>query len=97
MIVNCTTNGDVMTIAVEGRIDTTTAPELEAEVKRELGDKSQIVFDFAKVDYISSAGLRVLLGAHKLMGADGMKIININETVGEIFEITGFSYVLNIE
>ncbi len=96
---NVITNKDneKFTIAVEGRIDTSTAAEFEAKIKSELNQCSELVFDFEKLDYISSAGLRILLGARKLMGNNGMKIINVNETVYEIFEVTGFSLILDIE
>ena len=90
-------NNDILTIMVEGRIDSTTAPELESVIKREINQCKQLIFDFEKLDYISSAGLRILLGAQKFMGKSKMKVININETVNEIFEVTGFSYILNIE
>ena len=87
---------DKLTIFVEGRIDSSTAPELEATVRDEIGQCAELVFDFKKLDYISSAGLRILLGARKLMGTHGMKVINVNDEVNEIFEITGFSTILNI-
>ena len=93
-----TKNENAMTIAVEGRIDTTTAPELEAELKASLDGVSELVLDFEKLDYISSAGLRVLLSAQKVMIKQGeMKVIHVNETVMEIFEVTGFSDILTIE
>jgi anti-sigma B factor antagonist len=84
-------------LSVEGRIDSTTAPELEETVKNGISQCAGIIFDFEKLDYISSAGLRILLGVRKLMGNDGMKIINVNDTVNEIFEVTGFSLILNYE
>ena len=86
-----------MTIALEGRLDTTTAPELEQEVKN-LNNVDALTLDFSKLDYISSAGLRVLLSAHKLMaGKGGMRVINVNELVREVFDVTGFSDILDIE
>ena len=86
-----------MTIALEGRLDTTTAPELEQEVKN-LNNVNALTLDFSKLDYISSAGLRVLLSAHKLMaGKGGMRVINVNELVREVFDVTGFSDILDIE
>ena len=89
---------DKLTIAVEGRVDTSTAPELESEVDKEIAQCKKLVFDFKNLDYISSAGLRILLGAQKLMvDKEGMKIINVNDVVYEIFEVTGFSYILDIE
>ena len=91
-------NADVMKIALEGRLDTTTAPTLEAEVKASLDGVSHLVFDMEKLDYVSSAGLRVLLSAQKAMAKKGdMKLINVNEIVMEIFEVTGFSDILTIE
>ena len=89
-------DGGAMTIALEGRLDTTTAPELEQEIKN-LDGVDALVMDFSKLDYISSAGLRVLLSAHKTMNKrGGMKVVNVNEIVSEVFEVTGFSDILNI-
>ncbi len=90
--------GSGLTLAVEGRLETTTAPELEAVIKSELDGVTALVFDFSKLDYISSAGLRVLLTAQKTMNRQGsMKVTGVNEIVGEVFEITGFSDILTIE
>ena len=87
-----------MTLEVEGRIDTTTAPELEKIVKAVADEADCLVFDFAKVEYISSAGLRVLLFAHKtMMKKGGMKVVNVAEVIMEIFEVTGFSDILDIQ
>lgn len=98
MKINKTQKADAMTIAVEGRLDTTTAPELEAELKASPDSVSSLVLDFEKLDYISSAGLRVLLSAQKVMAKKGgMKVIHVNETVSEIFEVTGFADILTIE
>lgn len=98
MNIKKTQNADALTIALEGRLDTSTAPELEAELKSSLDGVSQLVFDMEKLDYISSAGLRVLLSAQKTMTKKGqMKVIHVNETVMEIFEVTGFSDILTIE
>lgn len=98
MNIKKTQKAAALTIALEGRLDTTTAPELEAELKASLDGVSQLVFDMEKLDYISSAGLRVLLSAQKVMMKQGkMKVIHANETVMEIFEVTGFSDILNIE
>ena len=84
--------------ALEGRIDTTTAPDLERELKNDMEHIDSLILDFEKVDYISSAGLRVLLSAHKTMSKKGgMKVTNVNEMVREVFEVTGFSDILNIE
>ena len=91
-------NGGCLTIALEGRLDTTTAPELEKEIKLSLVGVTELVMDFAKLDYISSAGLRVLLAAHKTMMKQGsMKVVQANEMVMEVFDVTGFADILNIE
>ena len=91
-------NGTNLEIALEGRLDTTTAPELEKELSESMADASELTLDFGKLDYISSAGLRVLLSAHKAMSKkDGMKVTHVNEIVAEVFEVTGFSDILNIE
>lgn len=84
--------------ALEGRLDTNTSPEMEKELNNALNGIGELVLDFAKLEYISSAGLRVLLSAQKTMNKQGtMKIINVNETIMEIFEVTGFSDILTIE
>ena len=91
-------NGNALEIALEGRLDTMTAPELEAELNQSLGSVDSLTLDFSKLEYISSAGLRVLLSAHKIMSAKGgMKVTNVNEIVQEVFEVTGFADILNIE
>ena len=91
-------NGTELTVAVEGRLDTTTAPELEQELKQSMESANALKIDFAKLDYISSAGLRVLLFAHKTMSKKGgMKVVNVNEMVQEVFDVTGFADILNIE
>ena len=85
-------------IALEGRLDTTTSPELEKELKESLPGVTDLTLDLDKLEYISSAGLRVLLAAQKTMSKQGeMKLINVNEIIMEIFEITGFSDILTIE
>ncbi|MBQ7660480.1 MAG: STAS domain-containing protein [Clostridia bacterium] len=89
---------DALTVSLEGRLDTTTAPTLEAELKSALDGVKSLTLDLEKLEYISSAGLRVLLYAQKQMNIAGeMKIKNANETVMEIFEVTGFSDILTIE
>ncbi len=89
---------DTMTMNLEGRLDTTTAPELEAALKDSLDGITELTLGFEKLEYISSAGLRVLLSAQKTMNKQGeMKLINVNDTVMEIFEVTGFSDILVIE
>ena len=91
-------NGNALTVALEGRLDTVTAPELEAELSKSLDGVNTLTLDFSKLEYISSAGLRVLLSAHKRMSAVGtMTITHVNEIVQEVFEVTGFSEILNIE
>lgn len=83
--------------ALEGRLDTITAPELEADLKDVLDNTEELVLDFEKLEYISSAGLRVLLSAQKTMSKQGkMQIEHVNETVMEIFDVTGFSDILTI-
>lgn len=91
-------DGDKFELKVEGRLDTTTAPELDEEIKAAIDDVKELIFDFSDLDYISSAGLRVLLSAQKIMNKQGeMKVTNVNETIMEIFEVTGFSDILTIE
>ena len=93
-----TSEGTKLTLALEGRLDTTTAPQLEAEVKGALAGVTQLVLDFAQLEYLSSAGLRVLLAAQKLMNKQGEMIIrHVNETIAEVFEVTGFSDILTVE
>ncbi len=90
-------NGANLEIALEGRLDTMTAPELEAELNASLPGADTLTFDFSKLAYISSAGLRVLLSAHKVMSAKGgMKVTHVNEIVQEVFDVTGFADILNI-
>ena len=91
-------NGTALNIALEGRLDTTTAPELEQALKGNMDAATALMLDFAKLDYISSAGLRVLLSAHKAMSKKGgMKVVNANEMVKEVFDVTGFADILDIE
>lgn len=91
-------NGTNLEIVLEGRLDTTTAPELEAELNQSMPGAESLTLDFAKLEYISSAGLRVLLSAHKVMAQKGgMKVIRANEIVMEVFEVTGFADILTIE
>ena len=91
-------NGNTLEIALEGRLDTMTAPELEAELNQSMPEAETLILDFSKLDYISSAGLRVLLTAHKEMSEKGgMKVTHVNEIVREVFEVTGFVDILNIE
>lgn len=98
MIINQNANGILTTLEIIGRLDTTTAPELEVVVDNYLADTQELVLDFQGLEYISSAGLRVLLKAQKSMMKRGkMKILNVNEAIMEVFEITGFSDILTIE
>ena len=96
MEIKTTTEGTRMTIAVNGRVDTVTAPELEAGLK--FGDATCVVIDLANVPYMSSAGLRLLLSAHKTMLGKGgeLQIANVQESVREVLDITGFSDILNL-
>ena len=98
MTIDKKVNGTALEIALEGRLDTMTAPELETELNQSLGSADSLTLDFSKLDYISSAGLRVLLSAHKAMSAKGgMKVTNVNEIIQEVFEVTGFADILSIE
>ena len=91
-------NGTSLEVALQGRLDTPTAPELEAELKKSMDGAESLVLDFSKLEYISSAGLRVLLAAHKAMSRKGgMKVTHVNEIVQEVFEVTGFADILTIE
>ena len=91
-------NAAELNIALSGRLDTTTAPELEKELKASMDDVTSLVIDMKALEYISSAGLRVLLSAQKIMNKQGkMTVKNVNETIMEIFEVTGFSDILTIE
>lgn len=97
MTITKTSEQEKLTVALEGRLDTTTAPELEAELKASLDGVTALVLDLEKLDYMSSAGLRVLLSAQKQMNKQGeMKVTNVNEAIMEIFEVTGFSDILTI-
>ncbi len=86
------------TLGLVGRLDTITAPRLEEELKEILSNVTELVLDFEKLEFISSAGLRVLLSAQKVMSRQGsMRLIHVNEAVMEIFEVTGFSDILTIQ
>jgi anti-sigma B factor antagonist len=98
MTINKQQTGAELTLAVNGRLDTTTAPELEKELNASLNGAESLILDFSKLEYISSAGLRVLLSAQKQMSKKGgMKVRNVNEVVQEVFEVTGFADILTIE
>ena len=91
-------NGTELNVAITGRLDTTTAPQLEAEFKLGIAGVEKLVLDFAGLEYLSSAGLRVLLAAQKVMNKQGEMVIrNVNETINEIFEVTGFIDILTVE
>ena len=95
--INKTKEGSKLTVEVSGRLDTTTAPDLEASLKEDIDDVDELVIDLSNLDYISSAGLRVLLAAQKIMMKQGkMVVTNPNDVITEIFEVTGFSDILTI-
>ena len=95
MNIQKTLSGAALTVALEGRLDTTTSPKLEEELRDGI---TRLVFDVEKLEYISSAGLRVLLAMQKLMNQQGEMVLqNVNEAVMEVFEVTGFSDILRIE
>ena len=97
MTINKELNGDALTVCLVGRLDTVTAPELEASLKESVEDAKTLTLDLEKLEYMSSAGLRVLLSAQKQMAKKGgMTVTNVNETIMEIFEVTGFSDILTI-
>ena len=98
MTINKTQDGDKLTIALEGRLDTTTAPQLEAELRTAVEGITELEFDLKDLAYISSAGLRVLLSAQKVMNKQGSMVIhNANEDIMDIFDVTGFVDILTIE
>jgi anti-sigma B factor antagonist len=98
MTINQNKNGSKLTLEVEGRLDTTTAPQLDAEVKSSISGITELEIDFSKLDYISSAGLRVLLSAQKIMNKQGSMVIHgASEDLMEIFDVTGFIDILTIE
>ena len=91
-------NGEALTLIVSGRLDTQTASELEKELDSVLADIKELTFDFANLEYVSSAGLRVILKAQKAMNAQGsMKLTGVNDSIMEVFDITGFLDILTIE
>lgn len=98
MTINKSQEGSTLTIELEGRLDTTTAPQLEASIRESIDGIESLVMDLKSLEYISSAGLRVLLAAQKIMNTQGSMVVkNVNETVNEVFEVTGFSDILTIE
>ena len=91
-------NGEAVTLIVSGRLDTQTAPELEAELDSVLSGINELTFDMTNLEYVSSAGLRVILKAQKAMNAQGsMKLTGVNDSIMEVFDITGFLDILTIE
>lgn len=98
MTIAKTLDGTALTLALEGRLDTTTAPQLEAEVRSSLAGVTELTLDFTALEYISSAGLRVVLSAQKAMNKQGRMVVRgINEYVMEVLEVTGFADILTIE
>ena len=98
MTVNQIPEGKKLTIVISGRLDTNSSPKLEAVLRQSVSGVTELVFDFSGVEYLSSAGLRVLLAAQKVMNRQGsMKLIGVSADVMEVFEITGFSDILRIE
>lgn len=91
-------NGSTLVVSPAGRLDTASAPQLEAELNASIGDVTELILDLAKLEYMSSAGLRILLSTQKTMNKQGKMIVkNVNDTIMEVFEITGFTDILSIE
>ncbi len=98
MIINKNADSEKLTLTISGRLDTNSSPKLEAELRQSVDGIKELIFDFSDVEYISSAGLRVLLAAQKVMNRQGsMKLTNVSPEVMEVFEITGFSDILTLE
>jgi len=98
MEIKKTLEGEKLTVAISGRLDTTTAPELEEALKESMDGITELVIDFTETEYISSAGLRVLLSAQKTMNKQGsMVVTGVNDVIMEIFEVTGFVDILDIQ
>ena len=96
MKIDFTKNNGALTVSIDGRLDTVTAPELESALGGHYEGTDALIFDCEKLVYVSSAGLRILLGAHKRMKG-AMKLTGVNELVMEVFEMTGFADILTIE
>lgn len=91
-------DGNTLTVFISGRIDTATSPEVDEFINKNLDGAESLILDFKDVNYVSSAGLRVLLSLHKkMMPKGGMKLINVNESVNDVFEVTGFDEILTYE
>ena len=98
MLINKQAKGEELKISLDGRLDTTTAPQLEAEISGGLAGVKKFTIDMEKLVYVSSAGLRVLLKAQKIMNKQGSMVIkNVSDEIKEIFEVTGFDELLTIE
>lgn len=98
MVITKTKEGTSLTLVIEGRLDTTTAPQLESELRSSIDGIENLLLDFASLEYVSSAGLRVLLSAQKVMNRQGTMVIkNVSEDVMDVFEVTGFVDILTIE
>ncbi len=98
MDINKKVNGESLEIALTGRLDTTTAPQLDEVVKNDLNGITSLVFDLNNLEYISSAGLRVLLAAQKVMNKQGSMVVrNVKDDIMEVFDITGFADILTVE
>ena len=98
MTITTTRNGSALTLQLEGRLDTTTSPQLEAELSASLDGVKQLTLDLQPLAYLSSAGLRVILSAQKRMNKQGQMVVrHVNETIMEVFEVTGFVDILTIE
>ena len=97
MTLTKTLEGNALTLAPEGRLDTLTTPELEKELETGLEGVSSLTLDCGKLEYISSAGLRALLTAYKAMGRGGFRLTHVNEVVKEVLDVTGFTGILTIE
>lgn len=98
MNIQKTVTGTTLAVQLEGRLDTTTSPKLEEELRGSIDGMTSLAIDFEKLEYISSAGLRVLLSMQKIMNRQGQMLLkNVSETIMEVFEVTGFSDILSIE
>ena len=98
MTINQERTGEALLLKLEGRLETTTAPELEAVIKEGLDGVTELTLDMEKLEYLSSAGLRVILAAQKRMNRQGTMVVrHVNETIMEVFEITGFVDILTIQ
>ena len=98
MVIDKKKNGTQMTVALTGRLDTITAPELESSLKEDIDGVTELNFDFTNLEYISSAGLRVLLSAQKIMNKQGSMVVKIaNDMIKDVFDVTGFSDILKVD